>query len=61
VSPYALALVLAALGETPRAIEALGRALDEGDPAAIALQSDPRLATLRRDARFSRVMRRLMP
>jgi tetratricopeptide (TPR) repeat protein len=61
VSPYALALVLAALGETPRAIEALGRALDEGDAAAIALQSDPRLATLRRDARFSRVMRRLMP
>jgi hypothetical protein len=59
VSPYALALVHAALGETRPAIAALDRALREGDPAVLQLGLDPRLATLRRDPRAAGLAGRL--
>ena len=61
VSPYALALVHAALGETRPAIAALERALREGDPAVLQLSLDPRLAALRADPRATGLVRRLMP
>jgi TolB-like protein len=59
VSPYALALVHAALGQRRAAFAALGRALEERDPAVVALMLDPRLAGLRRDRRFAGLVRRL--
>ena len=59
VSPYALALVHAALGERRAAFAALGRALEERDPAVVMLMLDPRLAGLRRDRRFVGLVRRL--
>jgi hypothetical protein len=59
VSPYALALVHAALGERRAAFAELERALDQHDPAVIALLLDPRLAGLRRDRRFAGLVRRL--
>jgi hypothetical protein len=59
VSPYALALVHAALGERRAAFAELGRALEQRDPAVIALLLDPRLAGLRRDRRFAGLVRRL--
>jgi len=61
VSPYALALVHAALAETRPAIAQLERALREGDPAVLELPLDPRLATLRRDPRVAGLVRRLAP
>jgi len=61
VSPYALALVHAALGETRPALEALDRALRERDPAVLDLPLDPRLASLRRDPRAAGLVRRLKP
>ena len=61
VSPYALALVHAALGEARPAIAALERALREGDPAVLQLPLDPRLAALRADPRVTGLVRRLMP
>jgi TolB-like protein len=61
VSPYALALVHAALGERRAAFAALGQALEERDPAVVALMLDPRLAGLRRDRRFAGLVRRLAP
>lgn len=59
VSPYALALVRAALGERRAAFAAIGRALEEHDPAVVALALDPRFAGLRRDRRFAGLVRRL--
>ena len=59
VSPYAVALVHAALGDTRPAIAALDRALREGDPAVLQLWLDPRLAQLRRDPRFAGLAHRL--
>jgi len=59
VSPYALALVHAALGGRRAALTALDRALGEHDPAVVALLLDPRLAGLRRDRRFTGLVRRL--
>ena len=61
VSPYALALVHAALGEARPAIAALERALREGDPAVLQLPLDPRLAALRADPRVTGLVRHLMP
>jgi TolB-like protein/tetratricopeptide (TPR) repeat protein len=61
VSPYALALVYAALGETRPAAAALDRALREGDPTVLLLPVDPRLAALRRDPRVADLVRRLVP
>ena len=61
VSPYALALVYAGLGETRPAIVALERALREGDPTVLQLPLDPRLAALRRDPRVAGLVRRLAP
>jgi len=59
VSPYALALVHAALGERRAAFAAIERALEERDPAVVALALDPRFAGLRRDRRFTGLVRRL--
>jgi TolB-like protein/tetratricopeptide (TPR) repeat protein len=61
VSPYALAIVYAALRETRSALTMLGRAVDERDPAAVDLLRDPRLAAVRQDFRFAGVARRLAP
>ena len=61
VSPYALALVHAALGETAPALGALERAFREGDPALLQLPLDPRLAALRRDPRVAGLVRRMAP
>jgi tetratricopeptide (TPR) repeat protein len=61
VSPYALALVHAALGETRPALDALDRALRERDPAVLDLPLDPRLTSLRRDPRAAGLVRRLAP
>ena len=61
VSPYALALVHAALGEVRPATLALERALRERDPAVLQLPLDPRLDALRRDRRVAGLVRALAP
>ena len=61
VSPYAVATVQAALGDTAGTLALLRRAVDGRDPAVVYLARDPRLAGLRGQARFTGLVRRLAP
>ena len=54
--PYDEAVALTALGEANAAFDALNRALDQSDPTLVNLKHDPRLAALRQDARFDRLL-----
>jgi eukaryotic-like serine/threonine-protein kinase len=53
VYPYDVALVLTALNQKSRALDALQRAFDEHDPTMVNLRHDPRLDGLRSDPRFT--------
>lgn len=59
VSPYTLARIYAGLGEKDRAFEMLDRALRERDQKIFWLKIDPTFDTLRRDARFAGILRKM--
>jgi serine/threonine-protein kinase len=59
VSPYALALVHAGLGETQRALEWLERAGEERTPRLLFLSVEPMFDGLRSDPRFAALRRKL--
>jgi TolB-like protein/tetratricopeptide (TPR) repeat protein len=59
VSPYQLAIVYAALGETDKAFESLGQALQMRSTLLTYLKMDPRFDSLREDPRFSRLLERI--
>ena len=54
--PYQLALVHAGLGDSDRAFAALEQATVDADPALGYLKVDPRMASLRSDARYVRLL-----
>lgn len=59
VSPYHVAVIHAALGETDQAFDWLTRACDEQSEALLWLAVDPMLDALRPDPRFARIMARI--
>jgi hypothetical protein len=59
VSPYDIALIHTALGETDEAFRWLEKAYDECAEWMIYTNVDPRLDPLRRDARFLDLMSRI--
>ena len=59
VSPYHVAVIHAALGETDRAFDWLARASDAQSEALIWLAVDPLLDALRTDPRFAALMARI--
>jgi TolB-like protein/tetratricopeptide (TPR) repeat protein len=59
VSPVSLAVVHAALGETPLALDALERALAARDTQLVFLKDDPRWSGLRKEPRFVALMHEL--
>jgi tetratricopeptide (TPR) repeat protein len=59
VTPYALALVHAGLGENGRALECLERAGEERSPRLVFLSVEPAFDGLRGDPRFAAVRRKL--
>ena len=59
VTPYALALVHAGLGENGRAVEWLERAGEERSPRLVFLSVEPAFDGLRGDPRFAAVRRKL--
>jgi len=56
---FSAALVHAALGETDDAFAALGRAVDRREDAVVSLLVNPRVDSLRGDARFDALLRRV--
>jgi TolB-like protein/Tfp pilus assembly protein PilF/tRNA A-37 threonylcarbamoyl transferase component Bud32 len=59
VTPYALALVHAGLGENGRALEWLERAGEERSPRLVFLSVEPAFDGLREDPRFAAIRRKL--
>jgi hypothetical protein len=59
LSPYHVAVIHAALGETDQAFDWLGRACDVQSEALIWLAVDPMLDALRPDPRFAAIMARV--
>jgi len=59
VSPYALAVVHAGLGENDRALEWLERAGEERSPRLVFLSVEPTFAGLRGDPRFAALRKKL--
>ncbi|MCA1632741.1 MAG: tetratricopeptide repeat protein [Acidobacteria bacterium] len=59
VSPYFVAVVYAGLGDSERAFAALDESFKDRHPGMILLKSDPRFDRLRKDARFSNLIRRI--
>ncbi len=59
VSPYFIAVVYAGLGDRERAFQALEESFQDRHPGMILLKSDPRFDPLRKDARFSDLIRRI--
>jgi eukaryotic-like serine/threonine-protein kinase len=55
VSPYGIALIYSALGETDKAFEWLGKAVEERDGWLAYIEVEPRLDPLRPDSRFSQI------
>jgi eukaryotic-like serine/threonine-protein kinase len=54
--PYDEALVLAALGKTAEALDALDRAFEQRDPTLVNLKHDPRFDRLRSDPRYGKLL-----
>jgi DNA-binding winged helix-turn-helix (wHTH) protein/tetratricopeptide (TPR) repeat protein len=61
VSPYMIACIYAALGESDKAIDALERALAHRSHLLINVRVDPRLDSLRSDPRFADLIARVIP
>ncbi|HEU4597697.1 MAG TPA: protein kinase, partial [Pyrinomonadaceae bacterium] len=59
VSPYFVAVVHAGLGDLDPAFAALEESYRDRHPGMILLKSDPRFDPLRKDARFSKLIRRI--
>ena len=59
VSPYNVARVYGALGNNPRALDWLERAYQEHNPDLIELTREPSFASLRSDAKFNELTRRI--
>jgi serine/threonine protein kinase/tetratricopeptide (TPR) repeat protein len=59
VSPYAMALVFAGLGENDQAFEWLEKAYQDRDETFVHLKVDPRLDRLRQDPRLTQLMKRI--
>jgi tetratricopeptide (TPR) repeat protein len=59
VSPYHIAVIHAALGETDQAFDWLARACDAQSEALIWFALDPMLDPLRPDPRFARILARI--
>ena len=59
VTPYGIASIYAGLGNHDRAFELLERAYRERSEDLLLLKVDPRVAGLRSDPRFDRLLRRL--
>ena len=57
VPAFSLAVLHAALGETPQALDALDKAYAARDPQLVFLKDDPRWSGLRGEARFQALMR----
>ncbi len=57
--PYMVALVYAALGDADKAFESLETAFRVRDPTLVSLKTDPLLDSLRADARFENLLRRM--
>ena len=61
LSPYHLAILLAALGETDRALERLDEAAQRHDHWLVWMKVDPILAPLRADSRYEAIARTVGP
>jgi TolB-like protein/Tfp pilus assembly protein PilF len=59
VSPYFVAVVYTGLGDRERAFDSLERAYQDRHPGMILLKYDPRFDPLRRDPRFTKLIRRI--
>lgn len=59
MDPYYMALLLEALGRRDDAIEELGRAIEENSATLYMLDVDPKMDTLRTDARFAGLRKKL--
>ena len=59
VSPYALSLIYIALNEKDAAFQSLGQAFQERDENFIHLKVDPRLDSIRSDARFPQLLKQV--
>jgi tetratricopeptide (TPR) repeat protein len=59
VSPYTIAAIYAGLGEKDRAFEWMEKALEERDLWLMNLRVDPALSSLRADARFAGLLKRI--
>jgi TolB-like protein/Tfp pilus assembly protein PilF len=59
ISPYLIACIEAALGQRSEAFASLGRAVKERSDLVPYLRIDPRLDSLRTDARFDRLVRQI--
>ena len=59
MSPYARAILHAALGEKEQALSSLQKAFEIRDEALITLNVDPRVDSLRSDPRFMDLLRRM--
>ena len=59
VAPYNIALLYARLGEKDKAFEYLEKAYNERSPLLVAIRCEPDLDTLRADARFANLLRRV--
>ena len=61
VSPFTFAVSYARMGEGDKAIEDLGKALDERYPSMVFVPIEPVFDTLRSDPRFADLLRRITP
>jgi tetratricopeptide (TPR) repeat protein len=59
VSPYDFAVIYAGLNDNDRAMEWLNKAFEEHAGFLVYVYLDPRLKTLRSDARFQHLLRRM--
>src|SRR5262249_20209851 len=59
VSPYDIAVIYTGLGDNDRALDWLSKAYEEHSGFMVYVYLDPRLKTLRRDARFRDLLRRM--
>ena len=59
VSSYDLALACLGLGDKPRVLDLLSKAIDERSPRAAFIKVDPRFDELRSDPRFRALLQRL--